>query len=172
MKVLQLDVENMSYELIEPEASVYDESEEKNFKVEDAVVGYSGPETGVRDRSSYLMLQGDVRLMFTGFLYRQSEISRHVELHGDGVKDISIDVNDINDTISFIKENGVVNPGIVAKQRGEGGIISKAELKTFGDTVHTLRDYGEWDSELPPGFKEIESVDIGLYNKRGYFNLA
>ncbi len=130
------------------------------------LVGYSGPETGVRDRTSYLMQQGDVRLMFTGFLYRQSEISRHVELHGDGVKDISIDVNDMNDTISFIKENGVVNPGIVAKQRGEGGIISKAELKTFGDTVHTLRDYGEWDSELPPGFKEMESVDNSLGVKK------
>ena len=51
------------------------------------LVGYSGPETGVRDRTSYLMQQGDARLMFTGFLYRQSEISRHVELHGDGVKE-------------------------------------------------------------------------------------
>lgn len=126
------------------------------------VIGYSGPETGVRDRISYLMRQGDVKLMFTGFLSRSSEISRHVELHGDGVKDVAIDVNNLDDTLSFIRENKVVKPGEVKKVKGENGTLSKVELSTFGETVHSLRDYSEWESDLPPGFKEIESPENNL----------
>ncbi len=122
-------------------------------------IGYSGPETGVRDRCSYLVAQGDIRLIFTGFLSRASEISRQVELHGDGVKDVSIDVNNLDDTLSFIRENGVTKPGMVQRTKGENGILSKAELSTFGETVHSLRDYSEWGSDLPPGFVEVESPD-------------
>lgn len=121
-------------------------------------VAYLGPETGVRDRISYLMQQGEVRLVFTGFLSRESEISRHVELHGDGVKDVSIDVNNMEETLSFIKENGVVTPGNVSRTKGDKGVMSRVELKTYGETVHSLRDYGEWESELPPGFTEMESI--------------
>jgi 4-hydroxyphenylpyruvate dioxygenase len=121
-------------------------------------IGYSGPETGVRDRRSYLMEQGDIRLIFTGFLSRRSEISRQVEVHGDGVKDVSIDVGNLDETLSFIRENGIVKPGPVKITKGDGGVLSKTELKTFGETVHSLKDYSEWDSELPPGFVEVQSV--------------
>ncbi|MEM0133876.1 MAG: 4-hydroxyphenylpyruvate dioxygenase [Thermoplasmatales archaeon] len=126
------------------------------------VVGYSGPETGVRDRISYLMGQGGVRLIFTGFLSRMSEISRHVELHGDGVKDIAIEVSNIDDTLSYIRENKVVKSGAVKKVKGDDGTLSLAELRTFGETVHSLRDYSEWESDLPPGFKRVESSENSL----------
>jgi 4-hydroxyphenylpyruvate dioxygenase len=130
------------------------------------VVGYSGPETGIRDRISYLMEQGEVRMIFTGFLSRTSEISRHVELHGDGVKDVAIDVNNLEDTLSFIKENGIAKSGNAKKIKGENGSLARAELSTFGETVHSLRDYSEWDSNLPPGFTEIESPENNLGVKK------
>ncbi len=130
------------------------------------IIGYSGPETGVRDRISYLMQQGEVKLIFTGFLSRESEISRHVELHGDGVKDIAIDVDNLDDTLSFIRENGVVKPGEIKKLKGEGGTFVRSELNTYGETVHSLRDYGEWDSDLLPGFREIESQERNLGVKK------
>lgn len=128
------------------------------------VIGYKGPETGTRDRVSYLMRQGNVNLIFTGFLSRESEISRHVELHGDGVKDILIDVPDLNDTVDYVRERGIVHPGKVSEVKGEGGLLKKSELPTYGETVHSLIDYGEWDSNLPPGFEEVNSVanEVGL----------
>ncbi|MEM0128319.1 MAG: 4-hydroxyphenylpyruvate dioxygenase [Thermoplasmatales archaeon] len=123
------------------------------------VIGYSGPETGVRDRTSYLLKQGNVKLIFTGFLSRASEISRHVEMHGDGVKDISLGVIDMDRTIEFIKERKVASPSKVETVKGDFGLIRKSLVPTYGETSHTLLDYGEWESDLPPGFVEVNSLD-------------
>src|SRR5205814_10077623 len=53
---------------------------------------YAGPETGVRDRASYVLEQGDVRFVVTSALREESEITRHNARHGDGVKDIALTV--------------------------------------------------------------------------------
>ncbi len=53
------------------------------------VVAYSGPETGVRDRVSYVLQQGRVRLVLTAPLSPEGEVARHVALHGDGVRSIA-----------------------------------------------------------------------------------
>ena len=50
------------------------------------LVGYAGPETGVRDRASYVLQQGKVRLVLTTAMRPESEVSEHVKQHGDGVK--------------------------------------------------------------------------------------
>lgn len=120
-------------------------------------VGYRGPETGSRDRVSYLMKQGNIKLIFTGFLSRNSEISRQVELHGDGVKDISMKVGDIEETVSAIRERGVVTPGNVVDSKSETGILKRSQIPTYGETVHTLIDYGEMEGDLPPGYVEVQS---------------
>ena len=84
MKVLQLDVENMSYELIEPEASVYDESEEKNFKVEDAVVMLISIEKGddeevateaIKETTGFMQKQKRKLLL----IYPFAHLSRNLE---------------------------------------------------------------------------------------------
>ena len=58
------------------------------------LIAYSGPETGVRDRASYVVKQGKVIFVFTTALYPDSEISGHVALHGDGVKVLALWVDD------------------------------------------------------------------------------
>ena len=84
MKVLQLDVENMSYELIEPEASVYDESEEKNFTVEDAVVMLVSIEKGddeevateaIKETTGFMQKQKRKLLL----IYPFAHLSRNLE---------------------------------------------------------------------------------------------
>src|SRR5438876_1954370 len=55
---------------------------------------YAGPETGVRDRASYVLEQGDIRLVVTSALRRDSEIGEHAYVHGDGVKDVALRVPD------------------------------------------------------------------------------
>src|SRR5579884_3167763 len=58
------------------------------------VIAYAGPETGVRDRASYVLQQGKVRLVLTAPLQPEGPVAEHVHLHGDGVKSIALRVDD------------------------------------------------------------------------------
>src|SRR5689334_14826308 len=58
------------------------------------LVAYRGPETGTRDRVSYVIEQGKVRFVLTTPLGSAGEIADHVARHGDGVKSIALSVDD------------------------------------------------------------------------------
>src|SRR5947209_11614715 len=64
------------------------------------VIAYAGPETGVRDRASYVLQQGKVRLVLTAPLQPEGDIAEHVNLHGDGVKTIALGVEDAHAAFS------------------------------------------------------------------------
>ena len=125
---------------------------------------YSGPETGVRDRVSYLMQQGNVRLIFTSFLNYDSPVADHVRLHGDGVKDVSMRVDNIGDTLDFVRKRDVVKVRNEKKTKTDSGILKTAELSSYGETVHTLTDYSEADTDIPQGFEEVnlKGNSVGL----------
>src|SRR6266571_560904 len=84
-------------------------------------VAYSGPETGVKDKTSYLMQQGDIRLLLTSSLIPDHPISRYVITHGDGVADVAMRVKDVDWTY---KE---------AVRRGAKGIQAPKILKDDND---------------------------------------
>lgn len=125
---------------------------------------YAGPETGIRDRVSYLLEQGDVRMIFTSYLDYNSPVADHVRLHGDGVKDVSMNVENIGDTLDFVKNRGVVKVRNEKKIKTDDGLLKTAELTSYGETIHTLTDFSESDSNLPPGFEEvgIKGNSLGL----------
>ncbi|MCB0623490.1 MAG: VOC family protein, partial [Saprospiraceae bacterium] len=58
-------------------------------------VAYRGPETGVRDKVSYVLEQGKIRFVLSSALSPDHEISQHVALHGDGVKVLALWVDDV-----------------------------------------------------------------------------
>src|SRR6266699_2678432 len=88
-----------------------------------ARVAYAGPETGVRDRASYVLGQGEIRLVLTSPLREASEISQHVARHGDAVKDIALAVPDATDAYRQAVQRGargVVEPHWVEGDDGVG----------------------------------------------------
>ena len=119
------------------------------------LIAYAGPETGVRDHVSYLLGQGDVRLIFTSYLNYDSPIADHVRYHGDGVKDISLRVENIGDTVDFVRKRGVAKISPVSKITGREGTFDTARIYSYGETVHTLVEEGSYKSGIPPGFEEI-----------------
>ncbi len=121
---------------------------------------YAGPETGIRDRVSYLMEQGNVRFIFTSFLNPSSPVADHMKVHGDGVKDISFKVPNIDETLKFVSDRGIVKPGKVKEYKNDYGKIREAVLPTFGETVHTLMDFNEYEGNLPPGFEEVQDREV------------
>ena len=73
------------------------------------LVGYRGPETGTRDRVSYLLQQSKIRLVLTSALGPDGEIAQHVNKHGDGVRDIALWVDDARDAYSKAVTRGAVS---------------------------------------------------------------
>ncbi|MHB8717542.1 MAG: 4-hydroxyphenylpyruvate dioxygenase [Candidatus Dormibacteria bacterium] len=118
------------------------------------VVAYAGPETGIRDRASYVLQQGKVRLVLTAPLSPQGDVAEHVRLHGDGVKNIALRVHDARAAYEATTKRGargVVEPTTV---HDDGGAITFASIATFGDTVHTFVERDEYSGVHWPGFRE------------------
>src|SRR5919204_1063868 len=130
---------------------------------------YAGPETGVRDRASYVIEQGEIRFVVTSALREDSEITRHQARHGDGVKDIALTVPDATEAYRQAVQRGA--RGVVEPHRvdDEYGTLELAAIATYGDTIHTFVDRGDYAGPFKPGFvSQISngrrSAGVGLTN--------
>ena len=114
---------------------------------------YSGLSTGNRSVASYLMEQGNIKLVLTTSLTPDSPIARHVHLHGDGVAIIALAVPDV---VSAYRETvkrgaaGVIKP---TRIEDEHGIFSFSAIKTYGDTVIKFVDRSNYSGPFAPGFE-------------------
>jgi 4-hydroxyphenylpyruvate dioxygenase len=127
-------------------------------------VAYSGPETGVRDKTSYLLQQGDIRLLVTSALTPDHPISRFVATHGDGVADVAMRVKDAEWTYKEAVKRGakgIQSPKIL---KDENGIIKGAAIAAYGDTVHTFIERDGYHGTFAPGYKPIseKAEPVGL----------
>src|SRR5215217_5654112 len=118
---------------------------------------YAGPETGVRDRASYVLEQGDVRLVVTSGLRRDSRVGDFACLHGDGVKDIALRVPDARAAYREAVQRGA--RGIAEPQwvEDEFGRVELASIGTYGDVVHTFVNRSEYEGAYLPGYVAHES---------------
>src|SRR5471032_596827 len=69
-------------------------------------VAYAGPETGIKNRVSYVLEQNKLRFVLTASLLPDDDIARHVMAHGDGVKDIAILVEDVESAFAMALAGG------------------------------------------------------------------
>jgi 4-hydroxyphenylpyruvate dioxygenase len=124
------------------------------------LVAYRGPETGVRDRASYLLQQDRIRFLFTTAirpdLSEQAEqIAEHVSRHGDGVRDIALWVDDARDAFDKAVERGAVpvhDPVVYHDDQGE---IVVAAFRIYGDTIHSLVERKNYRGLFMPGFVAV-----------------
>jgi 4-hydroxyphenylpyruvate dioxygenase len=123
---------------------------------------YAGPETGVRDRASYVVEQGDVRLVLTSALREDHEIARFAARHGDGVRDVALQVPSAAEAYGQAVQRGarsVAEPHTVADDRGRVGL---ATVATYGDVVHTFVSRADYAGPYLPGYVELESDADGV----------
>src|SRR5207302_928682 len=116
---------------------------------------YSGPETGVRDRASYRLEQGDIRFVLTSGLRGDGEINRFACAHGDGVKDTALTVPDAGEAYRQAVQRGargVVDPHWVEDDFGR---VELATIATYGENVHTFVNRNEYNGLFLPGFQEV-----------------
>ncbi|HET9029190.1 MAG TPA: 4-hydroxyphenylpyruvate dioxygenase [Candidatus Aquilonibacter sp.] len=118
-------------------------------------VAYAGPETGVKNRCSYVLEQNKMRFVLTASLLPDDEIARHVMLHGDGVKDIAIVVDDARAAYDQAMAGGAKSIAAPAEVSDGNGRIVKATIATYGDTVHTFVQRDGYKGAFMPGFIEM-----------------
>jgi len=116
---------------------------------------YAGPETGVRDRASYVLEQGSIRFVLTSALRGDHEIARHCGRHGDGVKDIALSVPDAAEAYRQAVERGARGTAEPRRLEDEFGSIEISSIAAYGDTVHTFVDRGDYAGPFQPGYVAV-----------------
>src|SRR5829696_6503324 len=121
-------------------------------------VAFSGLETKVRDRASYVMVQNDIRFVFTAPLTPDGETAEHVRLHGDGVHDIAFAVDDVESAWRETTTRGAVSALEPTElDGGEDGVLRKASIRTYGETLHSFVDRRSYEGVFAPGYRKVKN---------------
>jgi 4-hydroxyphenylpyruvate dioxygenase len=115
-------------------------------------VAYAGPETGVRDRASYVLEQGDIRFVLTSAVRGDHEIARFACRHGDGVRDIALAVPDAAEAYGQAVERGARGVAEPHRLEDENGSVELATIATYGEVVHTFVDRSDHAGPYLPGY--------------------
>lgn len=120
-------------------------------------LAYAGLETGIKDKTSYVLQQGKIRLVLTTPFDPESEISKHLTKHGDGVKVIALWVNDAYDAFEQTVARGAVPYLQPETIEDKDGTIRRSGIHTYGDTVHIFIERKNYSGVFLPGFEKLET---------------
>ncbi len=118
---------------------------------------YSGPETGDKEKVSYVLVQNKVRLVLTTPLHPEGDIAAHVNKHGDGVKAVALMVNDAADAFAQTVKRGAKPYMEPTTREDADGKIVMSGIHIYGDTVHLFIERKDYKGTFMPGFKPWES---------------
>lgn len=129
-------------------------------------VAYAGPETGVKDRVSYVLEQNKLRFVLTTSLLPDTDIARHVAKHGDGVKVLALWVDDARSAYEETVKRGATPYLEPVTEKDEFGEVVRSGIRTYGDTVHVFVERKNYKGLFMPGFKAWKTAynpaDTGL----------
>lgn len=129
-------------------------------------IAYAGPETGVKDRASYVVRQNKLTFVLTTPLRPNNEMADHISRHGDGVKVLALLVDDATSAWEETTARGGVSCMEPQRIRDEDGELVMSGIHTYGDTVHFFIERKNYHGVFMPGFRKWESKynpsDTGL----------
>jgi 4-hydroxyphenylpyruvate dioxygenase len=124
-----------------------------------SLVAYSGPETGQRERASYVLQQGKVRFVLTTSLRAGCPIAEHVSRHGDGVRVIALEVDNAHKAWMETTARGARSVAPPVERGDEFGRVITSSIAAYGDTIHTFVERGHYSGPFLPGYR-AEREDI------------
>src|ERR1700676_5324402 len=125
-----------------------------------SLVAYEGPETGQRDRASYVLQQGKIRFVLTTPLRSIDPIAEHVHRHGDAVRVIALWVDDARKAWQETTSRGAVSVAEPYTQSDEFGRVVMSSIRAYGDTIHTFVQRDAYAGPFLPGFRAIDSDHV------------
>ena len=120
------------------------------------LTGYAGPETGVDDRCSYVVEQGEIRLVLTAALGPDHPVADHHRRHGDGVRDVALRVTDAEAAFEAVVARGATplqQPTVLEDDHGK---LVVAAISVYGDTIHSLVERDAYSGVHRPGYVAVE----------------
>jgi 4-hydroxyphenylpyruvate dioxygenase len=130
------------------------------------LVAYRGPETGERETCTYVLQQNKIRLLLTSAFDPDHWINQHVRLHGDGVKDIALWVDDAREMFRLAIERGATVWREPKVSEDAHGRVITASIRTYGETIHTLVERSDYTGVFMPGFEprtsELATTPVGV----------
>jgi len=120
-------------------------------------LAYAGLETGIKDRTSYVLVQDKIRLVLTTPMKQDGEISEHIRKHGDGVKVIALWVDNAARAWKETTDRGARSFFEPRKEEDENGYVVRAGIHTYGDTVHVFVERNAYHGVFLPNYEKWES---------------
>jgi 4-hydroxyphenylpyruvate dioxygenase len=120
-------------------------------------LAYAGLETGVKDKTSYVLAQDKIRLVFTTPMNSNSPINDHLKKHGDGVKVIALWVDDAEKSYKETVARGAKSFLEPVIEKDEFGEVKKSGIYTYGETVHLFIERKNYNGVFLPGYKNHAS---------------
>lgn len=120
------------------------------------ITAYKGLETGCRTHASYLLEQGNIRLVLTTALVKDHPANRHCSLFGDGVKDIAFTVRDARSAFEETTKRGAESVLTPISASDRYGKLVRSAIQTYGEVQHSFIDRSNYKGKFMPGFEPIE----------------
>ena len=127
-------------------------------------VAYRGLETGDRELTSYALNQHKTTFLLSTPLTPDHPAAEHIRKHGDGVRDIALEVADADFAFEEAVKRGA-KPFVEPRDLSdEHGTVRHAAVHTYGDTIHSLISFKDYKGPFLPGFSEarIGERDTGI----------
>ncbi|HET7115953.1 MAG TPA: 4-hydroxyphenylpyruvate dioxygenase, partial [Hanamia sp.] len=121
-------------------------------------LAYAGPETGVKDRASYVIRQNKLTFVLTTALRKNNEIADHVAKHGDGIKMLALKVDDARSAWEETTKRGGKSYMKPATLKDDNGEVVMSGIHTYGDTVHLFIERKNYSGPFMPGYRKWESA--------------
>ena len=131
------------------------------------LIAYAGPETGIKDKTSYVLQQNKATFILTTPLYQNNPIADHISKHGDGVKAIALHVNNATDAWQETTKRGAISYVQPTTLKDNTGEVVMSGIHLYGDTVHLFIERKNYTGVFMPGFVSVnnqyfEPTDVGL----------
>ena len=123
-------------------------------------LAYAGLETGLKDQESYVVVQDKIRLALTSPLKSGTEIGKHIDKHGDGVKVVALWVDDATYAYKTAIEKGAKSYMEPKIEEDTNGKVVRSGIYTYGETVHVFVERKNYDGAFLPGFKKWETPEF------------
>ena len=129
-------------------------------------LAYAGLETGLRDRESYVVVQDKIRLVFTSPLQSGTDIGRHIDQHGDGVKVTALWVDDATHAYNEAMKRGATSYMEPVTEKDAQGKVVRSGIYSYGEVVHIFVERKDYQGVFLPGYEawspRYEAEPIGL----------